>query len=821
MAATLPGITLIPGADGGAAGLLGARTGRRPEQHHAQRTEFRRHRSAARRDDADARDDVQLRSVARRLLRRPDLAAHEQRHELLRRARCIRRSMRRICSTPIAIGRQLGQQFTNLQLSGSAVRADLARQGVLLVLVAARPPLEHLSGSAQHRSARPRARRRIGRLGARGSFTLLGASAFRSRTRRSRARSSTQNGSFLTSFDFSPSGHALVQRHGERAMERPGRDEPVDHGGAGARRPDAQLRRNAAGAATRATSATTSSTRRARRFKTSVSSGDPYIELPSATVRVNSTFADGTAGVSNLLFGGNTGLPRNSNTFNVGAAERAVVDQPRQQAPLQVRPRLPLQPVLAGQHDEPATARTSTTRSPISRTEFRRASRVACRSIAGWATTSAPRRGSGDSYRRTPRFQLTYGLRVDASHFQGNPAFNAGRRLRVRRSATTRCRAACTSARDSGSAGRTAPIRRSAASRARSAARAARSAAASASSRTCRAHSSSPRAVDQTGLPTAAQQLSCIGSAVPVPNWARLPDEHRDDPDDVRRRRVRPSRARCPTSRCSRRTTSRSAAGARNLNWNMPVLGNRFRLTSGATYSLNLNQQGQIDLNFNRIARFTLPDGESSGLRQPDEHLPDHRRHHLARRARHAELRAGHRLHVRSPVAQHAGQPRLLADRASTRRSSGTRRTSGRRSSTRRAASAAARRPAIRTSPSGRRGDRDARHQITYNVGYTFHQAVSVTAFGRFQSGNPFTPIGLRRRQRRRLQQRSRVHLQPGRDGRSDSCARGMQNLLANAPSSVRDCLRKQLGTIAGKNSCEGPWSTQLEPRASRSSRRR
>src|SRR5262249_6118940 len=46
----------------------------------------------------------------------------------------------------------------------------------------------------------------------------------------------------------------------------------------------------------------------------SISSGDPYSDLPSATVRVNSNFADGTAGVSNLQFGGNSGLPRNSRT---------------------------------------------------------------------------------------------------------------------------------------------------------------------------------------------------------------------------------------------------------------------------------------------------------------------------------------------------------------------------------------------------------------------------------------------------------------------------------------------------------------------------
>jgi hypothetical protein len=42
-----------------------------------------------------------------------------------------------------------------------------------------------------------------------------------------------------------------------------------------------------------------------------------------------------------------------------------------------------------------------------------------------------------------------------------------------------------------------------------------------------------------------------------------------------------------------------------------------------------------------------------------------------------------------------------------------------------------------------------------------------------------------------------------------------MQNLLTKAPSSVRDCLRKQLGAVAGKNSCEGPWSTSLSLRVS------
>jgi len=42
-----------------------------------------------------------------------------------------------------------------------------------------------------------------------------------------------------------------------------------------------------------------------------------------------------------------------------------------------------------------------------------------------------------------------------------------------------------------------------------------------------------------------------------------------------------------------------------------------------------------------------------------------------------------------------------------------------------------------------------------------------------------------------------------------------MQNLLTYAPSSVRDCLTKQLGVVAGKASCEAPWSTSLSLRVS------
>src|SRR5262249_23295046 len=86
------------------------------------------------------------------------------------------------------------------------------------------------------------------------------------------------------------------------------------------------------------------------------------------------------------------------------------------------------------------------------------------------------------------------------------------------------------------------------------------------------------------------------------------------------------------------------------------------------------------------------------------------------------------------------------------------------------------------------------------------------TAFGRFQSGSPFTPMvsgdvngdGYNN---------DRAFIYNPATATDTTVAAGMKSLLANGPSSVRNCLNKQLGTIAGRNSCEGPWTTSLSLR--------
>ena len=343
-----------------------------------------------------------------------------------------------------------------------------------------------------------------------------------------------------------------------------------------------------------------------------------------------------------------------------------------------------------------------------------------------------------------------------------------------------------------------------------SAGRADRSAAASVSSRNLPNSQLIAAAVDQTGLPQAAQQLTCIGSAVPAPDWADYLSSTGSIPSTCVGDLSTYSSTVPNVSLFAPDYTPQRSWRA-NLNWNAPILGNRLRMTSGATYSLNLNQQSQIDLNFDQVARFTLPGENRPVYVNPSSIFPTTGAI-LSRDARLTQNFAQVTDYL-SDLQSHSTQVSLgfspvtfnssfqwsatyiwqkVVDKT---RGFGGGNTSGDPYDTQWA-----------------RGDRDARHQITYNVGYTFHQAVSVTAFGRFQSGNPFTPI---------------VSGDVNGDGYNNDRAfiynpatttdpvvsQGIHNLLTTAPSSVRDCLSKQLGTIAGKNSCEGPWTTSLSLR--------
>ena len=69
-----------------------------------------------------------------------------------------------------------------------------------------------------------------------------------------------------------------------------------------------------------------------------------------------------------------------------------------------------------------------------------------------------------------------------------------------------------------------------------------------------------------------------------------------------------------------------------------------------------------------------------------------------------------------------------------------------------------------------------------------------------------------RRHQRRRLLERSRVHLRPADDRRSGARARACSRCSTSGSGAARECLRAQLGQLAGAQQLPGPVDVDGEP---------
>jgi hypothetical protein len=102
------------------------------------------------------------------------------------------------------------------------------------------------------------------------------------------------------------------------------------------------------------------------------------------------------------------------------------------------------------------------------------------------------------------------------------------------------------------------------------------------------------------------------------------------------------------------------------------------------------------------------------------------------------------------------------------------------------------------------------RHSVLATVTYPVTGALEVTSIARLSSGAPFTPLvgsdinGDGARNDRAFIFDPATTADPG-------VASAMQALLASAPSAVRACLETQLGAIAARNSCTGPWQPSLD----------
>jgi hypothetical protein len=808
MAATLPGVTLIPGADGGASGFsvlgLGA------DQNNITLnglnfggTDLPRDATTQTRVTTSSFDPSRGGFSGAQIALRTNSGTNYQ-----------TRSLHQTVDAPSLqytdpVGRQLGQQFTNLQLSGNAsgpISLDKAFYSFSWQLGRRSSNLQDLLNTD------PLAFERVGVSADSVSrlLSLLGNTGIPLTTSAIPNTKLNENGSFLTSLDFSPSGThnytiTLNGRWSEQDATSLSTTAVPGHGGETRSYGGTIQGRHSSYFHDSFLDETSAS------LTSSVSTGDPYVDLPSALVRVNSTFPDGTAGVSNLQFGGNTGLPRSSNTVSGQLQNQlswiSLDNRHRYKFGLDFRYNRYSQDNTSNRYGTFLYNSLSDFENELP-ASFSRRLQVNRRfgddlGASAWL---------GDSYRPAPRLQITYGLRVDAAHFQGSPANNpvidsvfGTRNDAVPRGVYVSPRLGFswtygTNPQVGGFEG---------------AQRGSRGQISGGIGQFQNLPSSQliAAAVDQTGLPSAAQQLSCVGSAVPLPNWGDYLSSTGNIPSTCVGD-VTAYSSTVPNVTLFTPDYIPQRSWRANLNWNLPILNNRFRLSTGATYSLNLNQQSQIDLNFNQRSAFTLATENNrpvyvnpasifpttgailsrdaritQNFAQVTDYLSDLKSHST-------QLSFGISP-VRFNSAFQWSATYVWQQVVDETRGFNGGNTGGDPYNTQWA-----------------RGDRDARHQFTYNIGYTFHQAVSVTAFGRVQSGNPFTPIvsgdvngdGYNN---------DRAYIYNPAKTADPALSAAMENLLSAAPSSVRSCLDRQLGVVASKNSCVGPWTTSLSLRVS------
>ena len=527
----------------------------------------------------------------------------------------------------------------------------------------------------------------------------------------------------------------------------------------------------------------------------------PFLDMPTGNVRVNSSLDDGASGVQNLVFGGNQSLNTTQTTNSIGFLNQLSWFSTNN------RHRLKLTTELRrdGSYLEQANNQLGTFNfNSLADLEAGRPSSFV-RQIGSRERDVSQYYGSialGDAWRKSDNLQLQYGVRIDANRFVNDPALNPAvdslfgtRNDRVPNNVYISPRLGFSWS--YGSAPQIAGFE--------GAARGPRAVVRGGIGVFQNTPSTGlvGSALDNTGLPSAVQQLMCIGAATPVPDWnsyaastASIPDRCADGSTGTVFANTSPNVSLFADDYSAPRSV-RS-----NLQWNGPILGNRFSASVEATYSANYNQAGSMDLNFNPATRFTLPGEDNrpvfvnptsivpgTGAVSPTDARISNRFSRVSQLTSDLESRS-RQLSLRlSPATFNQSFSWSLSYVYSNVREQfrGFSSTTGNP-----------------LDVAWGRSSFDSRHQIVYNVGYNFFDFVRVNWFGQFRSGSPYTPMvasdingdGYAN---------DRAFI-PSASDPDPAIASSMASLFESTTDEARECLRRQVGTLAGRNSCQAPW---------------
>jgi hypothetical protein len=318
----------------------------------------------------------------------------------------------------------------------------------------------------------------------------------------------------------------------------------------------------------------------------------------------------------------------------------------------------------------------------------------------------------------------------------------------------------------------------------------------------------------QTGLPAASAEVECVGPATPPPNWRSFQASSQSIPVECAdggtggsplAQAASPVAVFSPTYRVWdswRPTVSMSFA-----------LDPQIRITGTATLSENRNIPDPFDLNFDRTVRFTLPpELDRPVFVSPASIIPASGAvawqgsrvipifsHVIETRT---DLRSS--MHTFGASINHApvfavrGGSASFAT-ASYQYSTGIETGRGFSSTT-----AGDPTDLIRSRlPT-------AAHVATVALSHSWAGWGTLGVQARIQSGIPFTPIVTGDINGDGYSTNDRAFVFDPSVVQDTALKRAMQRLLSEAPGNARRCLSRQIGTVASRNSCVGPWSAPL-----------
>ncbi len=531
------------------------------------------------------------------------------------------------------------------------------------------------------------------------------------------------------------------------------------------------------------------------------SDANPYSFLPAASVRVNSQLEDGTASVRNLAFGGSPNSNTESGGTNVGLVNTLSVfsDDNRH------RVKLTTEFSYQSYWNEFTTNELGTF-------SFNSLSDLETGVPASYTRQLAPRRRSGsqvvgamslgDAWRPVDALQVQYGLRVDGNRFLNGPTLNPALESAFNLNNTQVPNRLYVSPRVGfswtyGTADQVAFIP--------GMVRAPRAVVRGGIGM----FQNTPNtqliqgAIDNTGLASGLQQLTCLGLATPSPNWseyqidiANIPNTCADGTTGTVFSNSNPNVTVFDRNFVAQRSL-RS-----NLQWSGAILGNRFVSSVDATYSRNMSQAGNLDINFPGVSQFTLDnEGGRPVFVSPAVIVP----------------RTGQTAWREARIVDEYGRV--------------TQQTSGLTSESKQLTVSL--RPLAFNSLfqwsgnyvlsdvreqfygfSSTAGDPTqkewgagsfSRHQIQLNLSRQFFERVTVNFGMNFRSGTPYTPR-IAGDVNGDSYTNDRAFVFDPAATADATLAAGMQSLLASTTGEARACLQTQMGTLAARNSCQRPW---------------